>query len=150
LTSYVPGSQATLAKNPKFWDAGKILVQHFVLKPTPDPSVAVAGLQSGEFDIADLTAAEAGPVQAAGFPVETTNVLPVRVIDVNNAVKPFDNPKVVQAISTAIDRAALVKTANFGYGQPDWQPFPKGYVAYNPSLDNLYPYDVAKAKQLLA
>ncbi|MEW1841546.1 ABC transporter substrate-binding protein [Nonomuraea angiospora] len=150
LKSYVPGSQATLVKNPGFWNADKILVTNFVLKPTPDPSVAVAGLQSGQYDIADLTASQVNGVKAAGFPVETTDVLPVRVLDVNNTVKPFDNPKVVQAISTAIDRQALVRTANFGYGQPVWQPFPKGYVAHNPELDNLYPHDVAKAKGLLA
>lgn len=150
LKSYVPSSQATLVKNPRFWDASKILVQNFILKPTPDASVAVAGLDSGQFDIEDLMASQVSGVKAAGFPVETTNVLPVRVIDVDNKVAPFNNPLVDRAISTAINRAALVKTANFGYGQPDWQPFPKGYVAYSTSLDNLYPYSVSKARQLLA
>ncbi|MEU4508189.1 ABC transporter substrate-binding protein [Nonomuraea wenchangensis] len=150
LKSYVPGSQATLVKNPAFWNAGDILVTNFVLKPTPDPSVAVAGLRSGQYDLADLTASQVGGVEAAGFPVEKTDVLPVRVLDVNNTVKPFDNPKVVQAISTAIDRQALVDTANFGYGRPVWQPFPQGYVAHDPGLADLYPHDVAKAKQLLA
>ncbi len=149
LKSYVPSSQATLVKNPHFWDASKILVQNFILKPTPEPSVAVAGLDSGQFDIEDLTASQVSGVEAAGFPVETTNVLPVRVIDVDNKVKPFNDPLVDQAISTAINREALIKTANFGYGQPDWQPFPKGYVAYNASLSNLYPHSVSKAKQLL-
>ncbi|MEV0159114.1 ABC transporter substrate-binding protein [Nonomuraea fuscirosea] len=150
LKTYVPGSQATLVRNPAFWNADEILVTNFVLKPTPDPSVAVAGLNSGQFDVADLTASQVGGVEAAGFPVEATDVLPVRVLDVNNTVKPFDHPKVVQAISTAIDRQALVKAANFGYGQPVWQPFPKGYVAHNPELDNLHPHDVAAAKRLLA
>ncbi|MHA7987685.1 ABC transporter substrate-binding protein [Rathayibacter sp. CAU 1779] len=149
LKSYVPGSQATLVKNPDYWNADKILVKNFNLKPTPDPSVAVAGLQSNQYDIADVTSSQVSAVTAAGFPVETTNVLPVRVLDVNNTVAPFDNPKVIQAISTAIDRDALVKTANFGYGQPDWQPFPKGYVAYNTSLDKLYPHSTSKAKKLL-
>jgi ABC-type transport system substrate-binding protein len=150
LKNYVPGSQATLVKNPNFWKADQILVENFVLKPSPDPSVVVAGLQSGQYDVADITASQVAGVKAAGFPVLTTDVLPVRVLDVNNTVKPFDNPKVVQAISHAIDRKALVETANFGYGTPAWQPFPKGYVAYNPELENLYPHDVNKAKQLLA
>ncbi|MEV4567851.1 ABC transporter substrate-binding protein [Nonomuraea sp. NPDC049419] len=149
LKTYVPGSQATLVKNPTFWNAGQIHIENFVLKPAPDPSVAVAGLRSGQYDVADLTASQVAGVKAAGFPVETTDVLPVRVLDVNNTVEPFDNPKVVEAISTAIDRQALVKTANFGYGTPAWQPFPQGYVAYNADLDNLYPHDVAKAKRLL-
>ena len=31
-----------------------------------------------------------------------------------------------------------------------YQPFPKGFVGYSPALANLYPYNPAKAKQLLA
>ena len=40
--------------------------------------------------------------------------------------------------------------AYFGQGTPNYQPFPKGYVAYDESLDDLYPYDVDAARDLLA
>src|SRR5262249_50666174 len=59
-------------------------------------------------------------------------------------------PLVIQAINHAIDRQQLIAVANFGYGKPVFQPFPDGYVAHDPALDDLYPYDPAKAKQLLA
>jgi peptide/nickel transport system substrate-binding protein len=71
------------------------------------------------------------------------------VLDVNNTVAPFDDPRVTQAISHAIDRQALIDVANFGYGKPLWQPFPDGYVAHSAELDDLYPYDPALAKELL-
>jgi len=77
-------------------------------------------------------------------------VLPVRVLDVNNTVAPFDNPLVTQAISHAINRQELIDVTNFGYGQPLWQPFPEGYVAHSDALDDLYPYDPDEAKKLLA
>jgi ABC-type transport system substrate-binding protein len=149
LDNYVPDSQAELSRNPTFWNAEHIYVDKFVLKPTPDPAVAAAGLQTGQFDIVSLPASQVEAVKSAGFPVLTFEVLPVRVLDVNNTVKPFDNPLVTQAISHAIDRQALIDVANFGYGKPLWQPFPEGYVAHAPELDDLYPYDPAKAKELL-
>ena len=149
LDELVPDSHANLTKNPDFWNAEHIYLDGFVLKPTPDAAVATAGLQTGQFDIVSLPASQVDAVESAGFPVLTFEVLPVRVLDVNDTVAPFDNPLVTQAISHAIDRQALIDVANFGYGKPLWQPFPDGYVAHNDELDDLYPYDPAKAKELL-
>jgi ABC-type transport system substrate-binding protein len=149
LDKYVPDSQAELTRNPTFWNADHIYVDKFVLKPTPDPAVAVAGLQTDQFDIVSLPASQVEPVKSAGFPVLVFDVLPVRVLDVNNTVAPFDNPLVIQAINVAIDRQQLIDVANFGYGKPVWQPFPVGYVAHAKDLDDLYPHDPAKAKELL-
>jgi len=58
--------------------------------------------------------------------------------------------KLVEALNYGIDRAALVQVQESGYGSVSYQPFPKGYVGYNPSLANLYPYNPAKAKALAA
>ena len=149
LDELVPDSHANLSKNPDFWNAEHIYLDGFVLKPTPDPAVAAAGLQTGQFDIVSLPASQVDAVESAGFPVLTFEVLPVRVLDVNDTVAPFDNPLVTQAISHAIDRQALIDVANFGYGKPLWQPFPDGYVAHSDELDDLYPYDPAKAEELL-
>ncbi len=150
LTDYVPDSHAELKKNPNYWDAKDIKLDKFVLKEAPDPSVAVAGLQSGQYDMATIPPSQIQAAKAAGLKIEANTTFNVRTLDVNGTVAPFNNPKVMQAISHAINRKELVKTAFFGQGEPDWQPFPKGYVGYDPSLDNLYSYDPGKAKQLLA
>jgi peptide/nickel transport system substrate-binding protein len=50
----------------------------------------------------------------------------------------------------AVNRQEFVDKLTFGYGQATNQPFPPGYVAYDPQSANLYPYDQAKAKQLLS
>ncbi|GAA3655292.1 ABC transporter substrate-binding protein [Microbacterium marinilacus] len=150
LEEYVPDSHATLRKNPDYWNAEHITVDEFVLKPTPDPSVIVAGLQSGQYNVVSIPASQVDSVEAAGFEVLKQEVLPVRVLDVNNTVEPFDDPRVTQAISHAIDRQELIDVANFGYGDPLWQPFPDGYVAHSDELDDLYPHDPARAKELLA
>jgi len=150
LTDYVPDSHADLKRNPNYWDAKDIKLKNFVLKTAPDPSVAVAGLQSGQYDMAVIPPSQIQAAKAAGLKVDPITVLTVRTLDVNGKVAPFNNPKVMQAISHAINRKELVQTAFFGQGKPDWQPFPEGYVGYNPTLDNLYSYDQAEAKRLLA
>ena len=150
LEEYVPDSHAKLKKNPDYWNADHITVDEFVLKPAPDPSVIVAGLQSGQYNIVSIPASQVANVEAAGFDVLKQEVLPVRVLDVNNTVAPFDNPLVTQAISHAINRQELIDVANFGYGEPLWQPFPDGYVAHSDELDDLYPYDPERAEELLA
>ncbi len=150
LEEYVPDSHATLKKNPDYWNAEHIAVDEFVLKPAPDSAVVVAGLQSGQYNIVSIPASQVENVEAAGYTVLTQEVLPVRVIDVNNTVAPFDDPRVTQAISHALNRQELIDVANFGYGEPLWQPFPDGYVAHSDALDDLYPYDPAEAKKLLA
>jgi peptide/nickel transport system substrate-binding protein len=150
LEEYVPDSHATLRKNPEYWNAEHIAVDEFVLKPTPEPSVTVAGLQSGQYNIVSIPASQVENVEAAGFEVLKQEVLPVRVIDVNNTVAPFEDPRVLQAISHALNRQELIDVTNFGFGEPLWQPFPDGYVAHSDELDDLYPYDPERAEELLA
>jgi len=62
--------------------------------------------------------------------------------------KPFDNPKVRQAINYAINKEALAKVAFNGYAVPAEGVVPAG-VEYAVKLGP-WPYDVAKAKALLA
>ncbi len=63
---------------------------------------------------------------------------------------PFNNPKVVQAVNYAIDRKTILKTIFGNIGKVSYQAFPRGYVGYSEAAANLYPYDPAKAKALLA
>jgi peptide/nickel transport system substrate-binding protein len=64
----------------------------------------------------------------------------------NNKVAPFDNLKVRQAVNYAINREALVRIHG-GLATPTQQVLPPTYPQYKKL--NLYPYNVAKAKQLI-
>jgi peptide/nickel transport system substrate-binding protein len=150
LTEYVPSSHANLEKNATYWDASRIFIDTLRVEPVPDDAVALAGLQSGQFDVALVPPSQVDAAEQAGLATEVIKALTVRVFDINNTVAPFDKPQVPQAISHAIDRKALIASGYFGQGTPNWQPFPDGYSAHNPELDNLYPYDVKKARKLLA
>ena len=64
----------------------------------------------------------------------------------NNRVAPFDNLKVRQAVNYAINRDALVRIYG-GLATPTENVLPPTYPQYK-KLD-LYPYNLAKAKQLI-
>jgi peptide/nickel transport system substrate-binding protein len=74
----------------------------------------------------------------------------VNELDIQTTTAPFNKPEVVQAINYAINRQAILQVQASGYGAISYQPFPKGFVGYSPKLANLYPYNPAKARQLLA
>jgi ABC-type transport system substrate-binding protein len=62
---------------------------------------------------------------------------------------PFADIRVRQAVSHAIDVEAMAKAFGYGYYKPMNQWARTGTWAYNPSVKG-YPYNPAKAKQLLA
>ncbi|MFT4229076.1 MAG: ABC transporter substrate-binding protein [Microbacterium sp.] len=150
LTEYVPNAHADLVKNDSYWNADHIFIDEFHIVPVTDTATVVAGVQTGQWDVALIPPSQVQASETANLVVEKIRALTVRALDVNNTVAPFDDPLVLQAISHATDRQALVDGAYFGQGTPNWQPFPEGYVAYDESLDDLYPYDVDEAKRLLA
>ncbi len=72
-------------------------------------------------------------------------------LNLNLAIPPLNNRLVRQAIAYGINRQALADAAEgVGVSTPAWQPYPKGTAFYDPGSDNLWPYDPAKAKALLA
>ena len=150
LTSYTQNAKATLVRNPGFWNANEIKVANFTLLPLPDGSTVVAGLESGQYNVAAIPGNVVSAAKGAGLTVQVIPSLVVAVLDINNTIAPFDDPNVVQALKYAVDRKALLQTAAFGVGEVAYQPFPEGYVGYNPTIGNIYATDPNKAKSLLA
>jgi peptide/nickel transport system substrate-binding protein len=70
-------------------------------------------------------------------------------LNINITIPPFDNLKVRQAISHAINRPAVNQALASGLGVPAYQYATVNSPAYDPSLNSLYRYDPAKAKKLL-
>ncbi|WP_457033239.1 ABC transporter substrate-binding protein [Kitasatospora sp. P5_F3] len=150
LVSYTQNSKAVLRRNTSYWDAASIKLENFELHPLPDAATVVAGLQSGQYDVAQIPGSQVAAAKAAGLEVQVIPSLVVAVLDINITKAPFDQPEVVEALKYAIDRDALVKTQQFGLGEANYQPFPKGYVGHDPGSEDLYRFDPAKARELLA
>ncbi|MFJ8789840.1 ABC transporter substrate-binding protein [Streptomyces sp. NPDC102462] len=146
----VPGTKVLLKKNPDYWDAKNIHIDNVELTSAPDAATVVSGLQTGVYNFADIDPSQARSAKQAGLDVFIQPGFNASNISLNVNKAPFDDDKVVDAVRHAVNRKEFVDKLTFGYGEATDQPFPKGYVAYDPRSADAYPYDPAKAKRLLA
>jgi len=146
----VPDSHASLVRNPGYWDASQIHVASFNVLSITQPEQILSALESGQVNVAYIAGNQVAAAKAAGFKVDEIPSEVVNELDIQTTAAPFTNPKVVQAINYAINREAILQVQASGHGAVAYQPFPAGFVGYSAKLANLYPYNPAKAKQLLA
>jgi len=150
LTSYVPDSHADLVRNPGYWDASQIHIQNFTVQDITQPEQILSALQSGQVNVAYIAGNQVASAKAAGFKIAVIPSEVVNELDIQTTTAPFNNPNVVKAINYALNRQAILQVQAAGYGSVAYQPFPQGFVGYSSKLANLYPYNPALAKQLLA
>lgn len=106
---------------------------------------------TGDLDVIpgnELTLASSGSLSGISS-VDRTSATYKQVF-VNPAMAPFDKEEVRQALNYAIDREALAELAGTGADSVAWGPIPNDSWAHNPEVEEMYPYDPEKAKDLLA
>ena len=108
LDSITPGEELRLVPNPNWWGSAPD-IDLIVVRAIPDAAGRLQLLQAGEVDFADkLTLAQfasvGGELQAIAANGNTTVPLAL-----NSGFEPFADVRVRQAISSAIDRTALVQ-----------------------------------------
>src|SRR5476651_1414576 len=132
-----------------YWQKGEAKLDSITWRPVVDNNSRAAMLQTGEANFAFPVPYEQAAVLAKNSKLELVSAPSIlqRYISLNVTQKPFDNPKVRQAINYAINKDALIKVAYAGYAVPAEGPLPAGIdyaVKFKP-----WPYDPAKAKALL-
>ena len=118
-------SEVSVGPNVYYW-AGRPALNRIQFLVLPRDADAVAAYQRGELDVAGLGAAEPGPARE----VVRTPELTVFWLVFNTARPPFDNLKVRQAFSMAVDRRALVRGALGGRASPASGLLPRGVAGY--------------------
>ena len=116
-----------------------------------DPAAQVAALLAGDIDALPNAAAPEALKQLSAdrrFEVAVGTTEGETILAINNARRPFDDLRVRQALSHAVDRQAIIDGAMFGYGTPIGTHFAPHHPAYV-DLTGRYPYDPAKARALL-
>jgi len=150
VVEYVPESHIYFEKFDGYWDAANIHIDRVELSAAPEPSQLVASIQTGVYDFAyGLVPSQIDVAKKAGLDVLTYPVYSAANISINVNKPPFNNPAVVDAIRYAVNRKEFVDKVTFGTGVATTQPFPAGYVAYDPQSADLWPYDPEKARQIL-
>ena len=150
FVDWVKGDHVDLAKNPDYWGTPAKL-DKATFKFISDPTAAFAAMMAGDVDAfpnfpAPETLAQFKSDSRFSVVIGTTEG--ETILAMNNGKKPFNDLKVRQAMSYAIDRKAIIDGAMFGYGTPigsHFSPADPGYV----DLTGLYAYNPDKAKELL-
>jgi len=120
FVSYEPRTAIKFERNPNYFEAGKPYVDAMEYRIISDITALTNALLSGvvnfsnEIPPKDFAKVKANPDLAA-LTLEGSRynwLLP------NNSKEPFNNPKIRQAVSLALDRKALVEGAFFGLATP--------------------------------
>ena len=168
IQTYVPGERIIFLRNPRYWKVDTrgnrlpYLARHVQLILGNQDTVRLK-FQAGETDLyiarpreyaefkageraGNYTVFEPGPT--AGIEVLEFNMNP-------KGVRPpkltwFSTTKFRQAVSYAIDRAAIGNQVYAGRGRPQFGPItPANKAFFDPNVHQ-YPYDLARAESLLA
>ena len=150
---WTPGQEIVLSRNPSYWETGRPYLDLIDYKLSYNPSTALLKLQQGQVDAlgdgippADLARVTVDPKWKPYVYSQPLIAISYVLMDVK--IKPFDNLKVRQAVSWAINRDRVIKLLG-GQGTALWQAYPEGLPGHVPDK-KFYGYDPAKAKALLA
>ena len=150
LKEFQKGQFTHVVRNPYYWKKGHPLLDGVNFPYVPDDTSRVLKLESGEVDaIADVPYSlieQLGKTPGITVKIEQTGGLDA--IWLNNKRKPLNDVLVRRALNYATNKEAIVKAVLFGHADiansmsvrvpPFWSSSVKPY-----------PYDLAKAKQLI-
>lgn len=148
--SWTPGTEIKLVKFEEY--AGTPAhIDSVTFKVVPESATRVAELQSGYAHI--IGAVEPGQVANVnsfdGASVLETASSSLTYLGFNTEKEPFNDPKVRQAISKAIDRPTLIEGIYEGFGIPAISPLAPGIFGYTEDVTSMA-YNMDEAKALLA
>lgn len=156
LTENIPNDHITSVKNAKYWDAANVKIDKVIYNPSEDQATTERMFEAGELDVvynfqADqmkFLADKLGKDQVLAAPDLSSYYY---VLDTRKP--PFDDVRVRNAFSMAVDRDFLSEKIFSNTQIPAYSFVPEGIVGYTPatpdwaSLDQLDRED--KAKELL-
>ncbi len=150
FVSWTKDSEIVFEKNADYWD-GPVYLDRLILKVIPDATARWLALQKGEVDLIDFPSTEDIPDMKAAADIQVIQQpgLNVGYLALNTEKKPFDSKLVRQAMNYAINKDEIIAGVYGEAGQAAKNPLPPTMWSYNDDI-TAYPYDPAKAKELLA
>jgi oligopeptide transport system substrate-binding protein len=110
ITQWKHNDYIQLEKNPNYWDAKNVKLQKLKLTMITNENTALAAYKSGQLDLTSLIPSSQLPTLLSSKQATVKMEIGTKFVILNQTKKPFDNPKVREALSLALDRNALVNT----------------------------------------
>lgn len=149
LEDRVADDRTTLKRFEDYWGE-KAKLPGVVFKVVPDASARVNELETGYSHVADAiqpTDKEYVDSHDETY-VNVQESVSLSYISFNVNKEPFDDPRVRQAISMAINKQEIIDGIYQGNGIPAVGPLAPDVFGYDPDVSGL-PYDPERAKELL-
>lgn len=146
----VKDDHVTVERNDEYW-GGVAPTKRIIYRTFVDGNVRVVNMKSGQVDLSNVTPAKDIPSFQgdAKYKVSLKPSLGWQGIWLNVTKPPFDKKENRQALSAAIDRAAITKVVFSDLtAVPGWSPFPPGTPAHD-ETKKMPARDINKAKELL-
>ncbi len=154
-----PGVAITLVKNPDYaWappvveNQGAPKLDRLVFKVIPDVSQQVTALQAGEVDVlfVNQTSHVAKLEAEPNVELVETTLNSLVYLGFNLSKAPFDDVRVRQALSHAVNKDELVQVALGGIGEPAFAPLAPTLPGFDAALkEHELGFDPEKSKALL-
>ncbi|MFC4276642.1 ABC transporter substrate-binding protein [Achromobacter aloeverae] len=149
------GDYILLERNPEYW-GGKPHLNRVRIKTITDPGARAAALEAGEVHYSPFSPVAPSEVArlktVPGLRIETGGYgifVPQFFFDFNLDRPQFRDKRLRTAFAHAIDRQAMADKVWFGLAKVATGPIPSAQAAAYTSDTTQYPYDPARAEQLL-
>jgi peptide/nickel transport system substrate-binding protein len=149
----VDGNYYTYVPNPHYYDKAAVHWHKIIVRAITSPQAILAALETGQVQFAVGDASTVSAARQAGLTVTSTPFLwtGVTLADRDGKMlKPLADLRVRQALNYATDRTAIASALFPDGGQATSELTVPGGYGYDSSVENAYPYNVARAEQLLA
>jgi peptide/nickel transport system substrate-binding protein len=141
IDSYDPDVQMVLKPNPYYTGPLKPQSDQVIVKFYSDPNTMALAVQSGEIDVAWRILSPDQLTSLKGVSKLTVGAInggAIRYLILNHTQKPFDDPNVLKAIASAVDRNEIVDTVYGGQATPLYSMVPPGFLGATEAFETMY------------
>ncbi|MCO4252137.1 ABC transporter substrate-binding protein [Pseudarthrobacter raffinosi] len=149
----IAASSYVFNKKDNYWNSEAYPFSKVTFSVIPDNNSMINALVSGQVDIVPGNFQGVAQAESAGMAHVLGNVSPFSILLNDRAgklVPALADERVRQALNYAVDRDAVIKTLFGENGVPTPQIPAEGVPGYDSALNDRYPYDPNKARELLA
>jgi oligopeptide transport system substrate-binding protein len=150
LRRWVANQGLALERNPHYWDAAAVRLNAVEFQPIENPSVEENAFRNGQLHMTSFVPLHKIEAYVRERPevLKTVDDRGVYFYSLNLDRPPFNDRRVRQALSLAVDREALVRQVLKGGRRAAWSFTPAGIGGYEPPA--ALRFDPAEARRLLA
>lgn len=149
FVSYSPLESFVVEKNPEYYGTPAYL-DKVIFKIYASSDAAFLELMAGKIHIFPYLTEEQATQLSGKYSIEVGSMNLVQAMFLNNAVAPFDDVRVRQAVCHAVNRQEILDMLSGGRGTILNSGMTPGLASYYNDGIVGYAYDVERAKQLLA